>query len=431
MPDPSKQRGMKIAVVGSGIAGLASAWLLSRRHKVTLFEAGNYYGGHSHTIDVTLDGQTHPVDLAFRIFNHRTYPNLIELFRELQIKTHESAMSFSVSIDQGRIEWSGNSLAAIFTQPGNLLRPGFIGMLRDIRRFNRQAVHYRDIYRYAATSLGELLDQEGYGPAFRNWYLLPMAAAIWSSPFDQLACFPASTFLNFYLNHGLCTTNTALPWKIIDGGARTYVERMLPSITEPRLECPVSRVMRQPDGVHVVSPAGDEVFDSVILACHAPDSLAMLTDASSLERQILSGVRYQKNVAYLHTDSRLLPQRRRIWSAWNCLSDEQDDGSKPVCISYLINKFQPLPVQTPLICTLNPLYEPRAEKILGIFKYYHPLFDQAAAGAQRLVASAQGKDRVWFAGAWTGCGFHEDGLRSALKVAADFNCLPGWEHLEE
>lgn len=421
---------LRIAVVGSGISGLASAWLLSRQHDVVLFEASHYLGGHTNTLDITLDGATHPVDTGFLVFNDRTYPNLIALFAELGIESHESSMSFSVSVDQGRLEWAGSDLGTVFAQRANLARPAFWGMLRDILRFNRHAQTYRNTLANSGTTLLQLLDSKGYGAAFRHWYLLPMAAAIWSSPFDEILRFPAATFLNFCLNHGLCQISNRPQWRTVLGGGRTYVEKLAADIGEIRLNSPVSSVSRNARHVCVTSPAGEERFDAAVLACHAPQSLVMLGDATDAERQVLGNIRYQKNRAWLHTDARLLPQRESVWSAWNCLSENLSDGSQPVCVSYLINQLQPLPFKTPVIVTLNPVRLPDASKTLAVLEYEHPLFDQASMDSQRLLPLVQGKQRVWFAGAWTRYGFHEDGLRSALKVAADFGCLPSWATLE-
>ncbi len=422
---------MRIAVVGSGISGLGSAWLLSRRHQVTLFESSHYLGGHTNTLEVTLDGVTHPVDTGFLVFNDRTYPNLIALFAELGIHVHDSNMSFAVSVDQGRIEWAGSNLATLFAQPANLLSPTFLGMLRDILRFNRHAQQYRNAHTFSDMTLEALLDSHGYGQAFRNWYLLPMAAAIWSSPFGEILRFPAATFLSFCLNHGLCQIRNRPQWKTVQGGGRTYVARLAEPIHEIRLNSPVQQITRTNKGVSLLSPHGKEQFDAVILASHAPQSLAVLADASPQEREVLANIRYQKNRAWLHTDERLLPQRRVVWSAWNCLSEHRPDGSQPVCVSYLINQLQPLPFKTPVIVTLNPVRLPDPAKTLAVLEYAHPLFDQAAIASQRLLPAVQGKNRVWFAGAWTRYGFHEDGLRSALKVAADFDCLPDWATLED
>lgn len=420
-----------IAVVGGGIAGLASAWLLSRKHRVTLFEANDYVGGHTHTVDVTLDGITHPVDTGFLVCNDLTYPNLLALFAELDVQLHPSEMTFGVSVDAGEVEWAGRSLATLFAQKRNLLRPAFWGMIADILRFNRLAPSYvnqADIHR---RTLQDLLDAEGYGQAFRQHYLLPMAAAIWSSSPGDILKFPASTFLRFCLNHRLLQIADRPQWRTVLGGGRTYVEKMLPTINDVRTNSPVRGIRRIAGGVEVRTDAGAELFDKLVLAGHAPDMLALLDDASTDETAVLGAFRYQRNLTYLHTDPVLLPLRKSVWSAWNYLAQSEADSTRAVCVSYLINQLQPLPFKQPVVVTLNPFNPPAPEHTLAVFEYDHPLFDQATLAAQQALPQIQGQQNVWFAGAWTRYGFHEDGLRSALKVAADFDCLPAWAALED
>lgn len=428
---PVEQEKLRIAVVGGGISGLACGWMLSRQHEVTLFEASHYLGGHTNTLDITLDGLTYPVDTGFLVFNDRTYPNLMALFSELDIPIHDSEMSFSVSIDQGRIEWAGSSLSTLFAQRSNLFKPAFLSMVRDILRFNRHAKEYLKAHSHSDMTLQELLDTHGYGAAFRNWYLLPMAGAIWSSPFGEILRFPVATFLNFCLNHALYQMHGRPQWKTVLGGGRTYVNRLADSIQDVRLNCPIQRITRSERSACLQSSQGEERFDAVILATHAPQSLGMLADASPQEQEVLSQIRYQKNRAWLHTDQSLLPQRPSVWSAWNSLSESRPDGGQPVCVSYLLNRLQPLPFNSSVIVTLNPVRLPDSAQTLAVMEYQHPLFDQSAIAAQRLLPAVQGVNRTWYAGAWTRYGFHEDGLRSALKVAADFVCLPVWAKLED
>jgi predicted NAD/FAD-binding protein len=423
---PAGMPGQRIAVVGAGIAGLASAWLLARHHRVTLYEAGAYAGGHTHTVDVTLDGCTHPVDTGFLVFNDRTYPNLIALFDELGVESHASSMTFSVSLDEGRLEWAGTSLNTVFAQRRNLFSPTFIGMLRDILRFNDSAERNLDAAQHSGASLGELLSAGGYGGAFQQHYLLPMAAAIWSSATADILRFPATTFLRFCVNHALLQVNGRPQWKTVRGGGRDYVRRILRQLDDVRVGTPVHAVRRDADGVDVLAADGAQRYDAVVFATHAPDTLRMLDDADANERSVLRAVRYQPNVAVLHTDTNLLPRRRRVWSAWNYLGRRHADGARPVCVSYLVNQLQPLPFRAPVVVTLNPVVEPAPGTGLGRYVYDHPLFDLAAIDAQRRLPSLQGRRRTWFAGAWTGYGFHEDGLKSALRVAADFVALPRW-----
>ncbi|WP_322069143.1 NAD(P)/FAD-dependent oxidoreductase [Paraburkholderia bannensis] len=427
--------GQRVAVVGAGIAGLASAWLLARRHRVTLFEAADYPGGHAHTVDVELEGQRHPVDTGFLVFNERTYPNLVALFDELGVATHRSDMSFSVSVDRGALEWAGTSLNTVFAQRRNLISPSFIGMLRDILRFNACATQNYETARRERLSVGELLTAGGYGAPFQRHYLLPMAAAIWSSAADDVLRFPAATFLRFCINHALLQVNQRPPWKTVAGGSRDYVRRLVAALDDVRLKTPVRAIRRDEAadanaaGVTVVTDTGGaERFDAVVLASHAPTSLALLADADAQERAVLGAVRYQRNVALLHTDAALLPRRRRVWSAWNYLSRGAlaHGGQQPVCVSYLINQLQPLPFRTPVVVTLNAVEAPAPQTLLGRYVYEHPLLDLAAIDAQQRLPDLQGRRRTWFAGAWTGYGFHEDGLKSALRVARDFGVMPAW-----
>lgn len=432
--------GSRIAVVGSGIAGLASAWLLADRYDVTLFEAGAYFGGHSNTVDVSLEGKTYPVDTGFLVHNDLTYPNLIALFELLNVPVHQSDMSFGVSIDDPDIEWAGTNLSSVFAQKSNLIRPSFLSMLRDIVRFNKAAEsHLREVEQTPVT-LGELLERHGYGQPMQHWYLLPMAAAIWSSSVKEILGFPAQTFLKFCLNHRLLQIEGRPQWRTVLGGSREYVKAMLPKIQSTRLNCPVHAVKRdKPEGdgcVEIHSAAGVEVFDGVVMACHAPTSCAVL-DLQEDERAVLSGIRYQPNTAALHTDANLLPRRRKVWSAWNYLSGTGQltnggDGSpgshasRPVAVSYLINKLQPLPFKTPVVVTLNSFKAPDPEAVIAQFEYDHPVMDNTLIHAQRQLPSIQGQRRTWFCGAWCGYGFHEDGLRSAIAVASDFGVPIPW-----
>ena len=425
-PQPHGQR---IAVVGAGISGLASAYLLSTHNQVTLFEAGSYPGGHTNTVEVKLESHTCPVDTGFLVFNDRTYPNLVALFAELGVQAHPSEMTFSVSLDEGRLEWAGTNLNTVFAQRRNMFSPTFIGMLRDIMRFNGSAARNLDVAAQTGASMGDLLAAGGYGGAFQQHYLLPMAAAIWSSATADVLSFPATTFLRFCLNHALLQVNGRPQWKTVVGGGREYVRRIVGKLEDVRIGTPVRGVRRDAHGVDVLTDTGPQRFDAVVLATHAPDTLRMLDDSDEAERSVLRAVRYQPNVVVLHTDTNLLPRCRRVWSAWNYLGGRHLDGSRPVCVSYLVNQLQPLPFDTPLVVTLNPVVEPAPGTELRRFVYDHPLFDLAAIDAQHCLPLLQGRRRTWFAGAWTGYGFHEDGLKSALRVAADFKALPAWARL--
>ena len=419
--------GRRIAVIGGGIAGLSTAWLLAPQHSVTLFEAGSYVGGHTNTIDVTVDGLTHPVDTGFLVFNRRTYPNLCALFALLQVEAVETEMSFGVSLAEPELEWAGTDLASVFAQRGNLVRPAFLAMLRDILRFNRETTRMASEGGMPALSLGEYLDLEDYSQAFRDWYLLPMAAAIWSCPTHTMLAYPLATFVQFCHNHGLLQILDRPTWMTVKGGGRSYVRRMLARLDDVRVNAPVQRVVRGEDGAWVHTAAGPERFDELVFACHSDQALAILGgEATPDERRILGAVRYQANVAYLHTDTALLPRRPKVWSAWNYLAGKGAPDARPVSVSYLINRLQPLPFQTPVVVSLNPFIAPAADKTFRRIEYAHPVFDHGAIDAQAALPSIQGRERCWFAGAWTGYGFHEDGLKSAVAVVEAMGVEVPW-----
>ncbi|MGV7206724.1 NAD(P)/FAD-dependent oxidoreductase [Oxalobacteraceae bacterium A2-2] len=424
--NPTRKR---IAVIGAGISGLASAYFLNRRHEVVLFEAGAYLGGHTNTVDVTLEGRTHGVDTGFLVYNERTYPNLIALFEELDVASIDSDMSFAVSMDGGALEWAGTSLDTVFAQRANLCSPRFLRMLWDLLHFNRNASRYLGQAGSEPLTLGQLLARQGYGAGFRDDYLLPMAAAIWSSAPRDILDFPAATFLRFCLNHGLLQVNGRPRWRTVSGGARHYVQKIAATLPACRLGTPVRAVRREGGQVLVHTDAGSEAYDEVVFATHAPATLAMLADADDNERAILGAVRYQPNTAWLHTDTALMPQRRKLWSAWNYLSGARVDGARPVCVTYWLNQLQALPFQTPVLVTLNPHTPPHSDAVLARFDYDHPIMDQAAIAAQQQLAQIQGVRGAWYAGAWCGYGFHEDGLKSALRIAAAFGAAPPWATL--
>ena len=425
---------MKIAVVGGGISGLAAAWLLNKKHQVTLFEAADYVGGHTHTVDITVEGKTFPVDTGFLVFNHQTYPQLTALFRMLNIETVASDMSFSVSLDNPAIEWAGNNLATLFAQKSNLLRPGFWRMLRDILRFNKEtnALLSSDI------SLGAYLFKNGYSKEFSEWYLLPMAAAIWSCPIETMLQYPLTSFVHFARNHGLLQIFNRPQWLTVRHGGREYVKRMVAALPDVRLHTRVDAITpasqgntlqfaKQTGGMPVVD---DETFDEVIFACHSDQTLSILDEASAPEEaRKLRAIPYQPNKVFLHTDRRLLPKDSRVWASWNYLSGTTattQDALQRVSVSYLLNRLQPLPVTTPVILSLNPPKAPDSQHVLGEYDYAHPIFNNAAIHAQSQLAALQGKNHRWYCGAWTGYGFHEDGLNSAITVASKLGCPPPW-----
>ena len=410
---------MRIAVVGSGIAGLGSALSLTRQgHAVTLFEAAREPGGHAHTVDVTLDGRTFPVDTGFLVFNDRTYPRLTRLFDELGVATVPSDMSFSVRNDRAGLEWAGTNLATLFAQPRNLLRPAYWRMIGDIVRFNREATSLDRGGAVWSVTLGEYLDAQSYSQAFRDWYLVPMAAAIWSSPARDILDFPLPSFVRFCRNHGLLSIADRPQWRTVAGGSREYVGKIVARLQDVRVGTRVTRVRRLARGVEIDTAADPaEPFDGVVLACHSDQSLALLADPSRDEARLLAAVRYQPNRVVLHTDLALLPRSRRVWSSWNYLTADDPHGARPVAVSYLINRLQPLPTTRPVIVTLNPPIEPDPRLVIGEHAYAHPLLDAEAIAAQHSIAFLQGRRDTWYAGAWLGNGFHEDGLASAHAVA--------------
>ena len=421
---------MNIAVIGSGIAGLTAADRIAFRHPVTLFEADNRPGGHAHTVDVTLDGRTFGVDTGFLVYNERTYPTLIRLFESLEVPIATSDMSLAVSVAADDVEWSGTSLRSLFAQPANLARPAFWRMLTDIRRFNREATALAESVTGPdndGRSVGEFIAQGRYGDGFRDWYLMPMAAVIWSCPLVTMLSFPMATFARFCHNHGLLQITDRPQWYTVRGGSREYVDRLLARFGRHggvlRLASPVGSVRRATGGsggVVVQGRAGSqaftESFDQVVFACHSDQALALLSDADPDETALLGAIRYQQNRAWLHTDDRLMPRRRSAWSAWNCLSTGRPDAPS-LAVTYWLNRLQPLPAATPLYVTLNGPTPPDAAKTLAAFDYAHPVFDGEAIAAQRALPAIQGRRGSWFCGAWAGYGFHEDGCKSGLEVA--------------
>ena len=414
----------RVAVIGSGIAGLTAARELSRAAggaapAVTLFEAGTHFGGHAHTVDMRLDGVRHGVDTGFLVYNERTYPGLVRLFGELGVETTLAEMSFSVQVRNRALEWSGSNLAGVFAQRSNLVRPAFWRMLADILRFNRKctALAARPLDGAMSQSVGDFLAEHRFSDAFRQWYLLPMIACIWSCPPAQMLAFPIGTLIRFCHNHGLLQVNNRPQWRSVKGGSREYVRRIMADLRDARLDTRVLGVKRVPAGVLVRTASGSEHFDRLVLACHSDQALRLLgDDVTAAERQVLGAIRYQHNRAVLHTDASLLPQRRAAWAAWNHETAAQG-AEAGVCLHYLINRLQDLPWQRSVIVSLNPLREPQSDTVVQEFDYEHPVFDLAAVAAQRKLPELQGQRQTWFCGAWAGYGFHEDGLRSGQAAA--------------
>jgi predicted NAD/FAD-binding protein len=414
---------MKIAIVGSGIAGLTAAHHLHPEHEITLFEAGGHVGGHVHTHDVRLGGRDYRVDTGFIVFNHRTYPNFVELLAELGVEGQDSDMSFSVSCgDAGPhpgLEYNGTGLNALFAQRENLLRPGFWGMLRDILRFNRESPHLLQD-EGDEISLGEVLARGGYGPMFRDYYILPMGAAIWSTDPERMLGFPARFFVRFFQNHGLLSVNDRPKWRVLKGGSRAYVDRLVrPFAHRIRLNSPVERIVRREDGVVLYTAAGGaEPFDAVFLACHSDQALALLAEPTEAEREVLAAIPYQPNEAVLHTDTRLLPKRRLAWAAWNYLMPEGPEGR--LSLTYDMNLLQSLDAPETFCVTLNAGERIDPAKVIARMTYHHPLFTPEGTAAQARHREIDGTRRTYYCGAWWRNGFHEDGLVSALDALRHF-----------
>jgi predicted NAD/FAD-binding protein len=413
-PGPGDADGsLHIAVVGSGISGLSAAWLLAQRHRVTLFEADQRIGGHSHTVEVPGEIAGTPVDTGFIVFKEATYPNLTALFRHLAVETTSTAMTFAVSLDGGRLEYSGTDLGGLLAQRRNLLRPRFWSMLRDLLRFYREAP--RDLASLGDESLDEYLDRGGYGAAFRDDHLYPMAAAIWSTPSAEIRDYPAASFIRFCQNHHLLEPGDRPLWHTVKGGSREYVARLTQGLADIRHGTPVQRILRRADGVDITTAAGTARFDHVVIATHADQALAMLGDADARESELLGAFGYCRNRAVLHSDELLMPQRRRVWSAWNYASHPA--AGNALSVTYWMNRLQGLPDTLPLFVTLNPIREPDPASVHWRGEYTHPVFNGAALHAQRQLWSLQGRGGVWFCGAYFGAGFHEDGLQAGLAVA--------------
>jgi uncharacterized protein len=418
----------KIAIIGSGISGLAAAYALNEYADITLFEAGSYFGGHTNTVDITLPTKnglsTHGIDTGFLVFNERTYPNLIKLFAGLNVNTAKSDMSFSVQVPQknGSLEWSGSNLNTVFAQRKNLVNPRFWGMLADLRRFNALATRLAKSGEHVTLMqpLGDFLTDQRFSTGFRDWYLLPMLGCIWSCPTEQMLNFPVSTMLRFCHNHGLLQVTDRPQWWTVTGGAKHYVEKIVSNISDKRLNKPVLCVTRNREGVSIITSDGTEQFDKVVIATHPDQALKMLQMPTHVENNLLSAIKYQANVAVLHTDDSVLPKRRAVWAAWNYENTALENGvskDNRVCLHYLINMLQPIPFEQAVIVSLNPAKSVPDEHILGTYDYAHPVFDKAAITAQTAMAQLQGKQHTYYCGAWMGYGFHEDGLKAGLAAA--------------
>lgn len=408
----------KVAVIGSGISGTSAAYFLNKLgYDVYLFESGSHFGGHTHTIDLEFEGQRMPVDTGFLVHNDRTYPNLIDFFGELKIETHLSEMSFSVVRRTDDITWAGTNIFTVFAQPGNLFSMRFFRFLKEVLRFNKESKKYLLEYEgKPELTLDEMLIKKGYTEDFKNWYLLPMGGCIWSSPTNEMLNFPAYTFLIFCLNHGLLQIFKRPQWKTVLNGCRTYIEKALSQIDNKFLNEPVLEVVSEDNKLKLITEKRIEYFDYCLICSHPPQTLEIFKNADFLTKNLLSKFKYQKNIAVLHFDESVLPREKIAWAAWNYLSTESTSGNDKVSVSYLINKLQPLPVEKAVIVTLNPASKIEKNKVVKEINYQHPLFSIDAIMAQREMVNIQGRQGVYFSGAWLRYGFHEDGILSSKSV---------------
>lgn len=411
---------MKIAIIGSGISGLTCGYLLHKEHDISVFEASDWVGGHTHTVDVSVKGQRYAIDTGFIVFNDWTYPNFIKLLDQLGVTSKATEMSFSVRDPSNNFEYNGNTLNSLFAQRSNLLSPGFWGMLRDILRFNREAVRDLQEQRIAVdTRLGDYLQQRGYGQRFIEHYIVPMGAAIWSMSLNDMLGFPLQFFVRFFKNHGLLSVTHRPQWRVIEGGSSAYVKPLSAGFAEKiRLNCPVTRVERDDQGVTVHSTHGSERYDKVIFACHSDQALRLLAEPSTAEQQILGALPYADNDVVLHTDTRLLPDRQLAWASWNYRLG--DAGQRLAAVTYDMNILQGIQSDTTFCVSLNQRAAIDPRKVLASYTYAHPQYSLNAVAAQGRWQELLGAQHSYYCGAYWANGFHEDGVVSALRVAQAF-----------
>ncbi|MCY4292973.1 MAG: FAD-dependent oxidoreductase [Roseovarius sp.] len=416
----------RIAVIGTGISGLGAAWLLSRRHDVTVFEADRRPGGHARTVTARSKGGEFPVDTGFIVFNRVNYPNLCQLFNRLGVAARKSDMSFAVSVDDGAIEYGSRSLGRVIAQPKILANPRYWRMFGDIARFNRTAL--ADATSTPDLTLGDLIQRRRLGSWFEKYYLLPMSGAIWSAPRTEMLRFPAIPLIRFFANHGLLSFRGHHQWWTVKGGSITYVNKLAEDMSAcMRLSSRVEAVTRNAQGVKIKVAGQDaETFDSVVLACHADETLAILRDAKPKEKQVLGGIPFRRNRIVLHTDARLMPRRRACWSSWVYLATSRTEECQ-ASVTYWMNSLQGIPDDILIFATLNPSMPIDESRILDEHVFEHPQYDAGTFAAQADIPSIQGQENTWHCGAWTGMGFHEDGLASAVLVARKLGAPPPWD----
>jgi predicted NAD/FAD-binding protein len=420
---------VRVAVIGAGIGGIATAWLLSPTHEVDVYEAEPRLGGHTRTIDIDCGAGPFPVDTGFQVFNRRTYPNLTRFFEHLGIDAADSDMSFSVQVRDAGIEWSGSSFDTVFAQRKNLTNPKFLRMLTDVLRLSHDADRLMADPSVAELTLGQLMKREGYSDAFTDWYLIPMGDAIWSTPPGDMLDYPALTFLRFCDNHGLLHILGKPAWLSVRGGARRYVEAASRTFSGEVFEGePVERVERTASRVRVSTATRTRDYDIAVFATHPPETRAVLGESmNAAERAVLSAFDYWPNDVVVHTDESFMPRERRAWASWNWYSETSDVTKAMLMLTYRMNTLQELPEGTPTVMeTLNRDHEPAAGTVLSELTFQHPMYSRDAVAAQGKVPAIQGRDRLWYAGAWTRYGFHEDGLLSGVRVAEALGATVPW-----
>lgn len=419
----------RIAVIGAGISGLAVAWLLQQRHEVRLFEKETVLGGHAHTVAVTDPQGPIQIDTGFVVYNERNYPLLTRLFAALDVATQPTDMSFAYSLQPRGIEYAGTDLDTFFAQRRNLLRPRFLRMTADILRFNRLGKRLLSDDQVGNIPLGEFLQRHRFGRGFTEDYLLPMAAAIWSCPAATMRLFPVRGFLEFFRNHGLLDIEGRPQWRTVVGGSRSYVERLAAQLAPGTIRhAGAEQVSRVGAQWRIATATDSESFDAVVFACHADDALRLLANPTLTQAAVLGACRFQPNRAVLHTDTRLMPVQRKVWSSWNYLTRQQGIDEQNVSVSYYMNNLHRLDRRAHYIISLNPWLEPHPTTVLGEYQWRHPVMDGSAIEAQARLPDIQGQNGIHIAGAWTGFGFHEDGIRSAVEVADRLGCAPPWQN---
>lgn len=408
----------KIAIVGSGIAGMSAAWLLNRSHDITLFEGGDHIGGHSNTVNAGSTENPLPVDTGFIVYNEQNYPNLVALFDHLGVPTKATNMTFSASIDAGQFEYSGTGLNGLLGQRRNMFSPRFWAMMSDIIKFYRTTPVLAERSENFNLTLGSFLTTNNYSDAFTRDHILPMGAAIWSTTANDMLDYPLAAFVRFFESHGLLKLVDRPQWRTVDGGSTEYVQRLTKPFSDKINLSAVTHIDRHENGVYLETASAERFhFDEVVVATHADDALSLLSDPSDAESKLLGAFKYTKNETYLHSDERLMPRQRRVWSAWNYIDDGTGSDDRNLTVTYWMNQLQGINDNHPLFVTLNPHVAPKDDSILRKFSYQHPLFDKAAMAAQKALWNLQGHNRTWFCGSYFGYGFHEDALQAGLAVA--------------